>query len=119
MQPATPWYLFHLTDYYEESQLSITMDPRQHVLELALPDVDGNLQRVAFRHSSLFDRRWHKIMLGVSQDKATLWVDCQPVFGIRGDLIEPLEPRGQFDATGGHLYVSRLVDVPVTVPVCI
>lgn len=93
------------------------MNPTQQTLSLQLPDIDGNLQTVLFRHAALFDRRWHKVMLGVSQDEATLWVDCQPVPGIRGHYVEQLEPRGYFDVTGGHLYVSKMVETTETVPV--
>lgn len=48
--PIVPWYLFHITDSYERSQLSVTIDPAQSSLQLALPDVDGNLQMATFEH---------------------------------------------------------------------
>lgn len=113
-QPPTPWYLFHVTNRYEDSQLSVIMDPLQQLVGIGLPDVNGNVQRVYFRHSSLFDRSWHKVMLSVQQDRATLWVDCIPVPGIRGELIEPLLPRIAFDTNGGLIYLSRLVEQSVS-----
>lgn len=118
-QPPTPWYLFHVTNRYEDSQLSVIMDPAQQVIGIGLPDVSGHVQRVFFQHASLFDRSWHKVMLSVQQDQATLWVDCIPVPGIRGGLIEPLLPRRTFDTSGGHIYLSRLTDQSLTTSVCI
>lgn len=115
--PVTPWYLFHVTNHYEESQLSVTLNPSKYTLGLELPDVDGNLQQVLFRHQTLFDRLWHKVMLGVTESQATLWVDCKPVQGVRGEYAEPFQPRGYFDATGGHLYVSKMVQTAESVPV--
>lgn len=50
-----PWYLFHVTDSFEQSQLSVTLDPRRELLHLELPDVDGNLQMVTFRHHEVKD----------------------------------------------------------------
>lgn len=111
------WHLFHLTNHYEQSQLSITLNPSRQIIALQLPDIDGNLQKVMFRHEALFDRRWHKIMFGVSQTEATLWVDCKPVAGIRGRYVEKLEPRGFFD-TDGYLFISKMVETTETVPVC-
>lgn len=51
--PIVPWYLFHITDSYERSQLSVTIDPTQSSLQLALPDVDGNLQMATFQHTEV------------------------------------------------------------------
>lgn len=55
--------------------------------------------------------------IGVAQDQATLYVDCQPVQGLFGEYYTPLEPRGPVDATGGYLSVARQVSRPITVPV--
>lgn len=113
LQPSAPWYLFHVTDTYESSQLSVTLDPIQQLIGIGLPDVLGNVQRVYFRHSSLFDRSWHKVMLSVARDQATLWVDCIPVVGARGEYYEPLLPRRAFDTSGGHVYVSHSLEETV------
>lgn len=51
--PEVPWYLFHITDSYERSQLSVTIDPLKSSLQLALPDVDGNLQISTFEHTEV------------------------------------------------------------------
>lgn len=122
-QPVTPWYLFHVTNYYEESQLAVTMYPEQETLGLALPDANGRLQNVFFQHKILFDQSWHKVMLGVTPSEARLWVDCKQVVGVHGDYVEPLEARGGFDTRGGHLYVSQMMKInkemeEETVPVC-
>jgi collagen type IX alpha len=52
--PKTAWHLFHLSNYYEESQMTVTMNPRRETLELVLPDVTGQLQTASFRHSSVW-----------------------------------------------------------------
>lgn len=108
--PTTPWYLLHVTNSYEASELSVTLDPIQQLVGIGLPDILGNVQRVYFQHVSLFDRSWHKVMLSVANDQATLWVDCIPVRGIRGEFSEPLLPRRAFDTSGGHIYMSRTID---------
>lgn len=110
LQPATPYYLFHVTNSYEASELSVTLDPIQQLIGIGLPDMGGNVQRVYFQHANLFDRSWHKVMLSVANDQATLWVDCIPVPGIRGEYFEPLLPRRAFDTSGGHIYLSRTMD---------
>lgn len=121
--PLTPWYLFHVTNYYEESQLAVTMYPEQQTLGLALPDAHGRLQNVFFQHEMLFDSSWHKVMIGVSPNEAKLWVDCKQVAGVHGEYVEPLEARGRFDTRGGHLYVSKMMKTNEqmaedSVPVC-
>ncbi|KAG4079601.1 hypothetical protein HA402_001789 [Bradysia odoriphaga] len=107
--PIAPWHLFHVTNYYEESQLAVTMYPEQETIGLALPDANGRLQNVFFQHKRLFDESWHKVMLGVTPNEARLWVDCKQVVGVHGDYVEPLEARGRFDTRGGHLYVSQMM----------
>lgn len=57
--------------------------------------------------------------IGVAQDQATLYVDCNPVQGIFGEYYTPLEPRGPVDATGGYLSVARQVARPISVPVSV
>lgn len=47
-QPRTSWYLFHVYDASERSQLSIILDPKRKTLEVLLPDVNGDLQRIEF-----------------------------------------------------------------------
>lgn len=110
VQPLQPFYLFHVTDSQGVTQISITLDTVQHLIGIGLPDVRGNVQRVYFQHTNLFDRNWHKILVSVVKDKVKLWVDCQEVYGVRGELAEPLLPRKKFDTTNGHAYIARYVD---------
>lgn len=60
-----------------------------------------------FAAQQLFDQRWHKIMLGVSEDRARLWVDCQPVKSVQGPVECPLKQRGQYDTSGGYLSIAQ------------
>lgn len=48
-----PWHLFLLTNSFEESQLSLTMNPDSETLSLSLPDVNGDLQMVEYRSASV------------------------------------------------------------------
>lgn len=96
------------------------LDPTQYIVGIGLPDVQGNVQMVYFRHTSLFDRQWHKVMLSVTNDRAVLWIDCQQVQGVRGEYFEALVPRKAFDSTGGHISVSRVINQinqPFVIPV--
>lgn len=109
-QQYRPWYLIHVTDAQGVTQISITLDATQQVIGIGLPDINGNVQRVYFQHSSLFDQNWHKIFVSVVKDKVKVWVDCQQVLGLRGELEEPLLPRKKFDTSNGYTHVARYVD---------
>lgn len=104
-----PWYLFHVTNAYDVTQISITFDMANQLIGIGLPDIMGNVQRVFFHHSSVFDHNWHKIFVNVLHDQVHLWIDCQKVMGARGDDTEPLLPRQQFQ-TDGRTYIARYVD---------
>lgn len=110
IQSPDPWYLFHVTNSHEVTQISVTMDSVQQLIGIGLPDILGNVQRIYFHSSSLFDRSWHKVLLSVVKDKASLWVDCQQVEGFHGESTESLLPRIKFNTTGGHSYIARFVD---------
>lgn len=58
----------------------------------------------------LFDQRWHKIMLGVTDTRAQLWVDCQPVKSTQGYIESPLRERGQYDTEDGYLSIAQLAN---------
>lgn len=105
-----PWYIIHVTDAQGVTQISVTMDAIQQLIGVGLPDSHGNVQRVFFRHSSVFDQQWHKILVSVNKDKVKVWMDCQPVIGIRGQYEEPLLPRRKFDVSNGYTHIARYVD---------
>lgn len=105
-----PWYLFHLSNSYEESQMYVKLNPSSQTLELSLPQIDGHLQVIEFEYRELFDQRWHKVMLGVTNEKASLWVDCRPVHYIDGTFDAELDARGYFDTSGGYVSVAKFVE---------
>lgn len=105
-----PWYLIHVTDAQGITQISITLDATQQVIGIGLPDTSGNVQRVYFQHTNIFDQSWHKIFVSVLNDKVKLWIDCQPVLGLRGAYEEPLLPRKKFDTSSGYTNVAQYVD---------
>lgn len=63
-----------------------------------------------FLIQQLFDQRWHKIMLGVTDKRAKLWVDCEPVKSIQGYIETPLKERGQYDIQDGYLSIAQIAD---------
>lgn len=115
-EPVSSWHLFEVANEHHDSQLAITMNPGRQTLEIGLPGLEGELQIVEYHHSALFDQRWHKIMLGVTEDYLNLWVDCQPVKDVDGNLNAPLEPRGRFDIANGFVSISRYAETTVSEP---
>lgn len=49
-------------------------------------------------------------MLGVTEKRAKLWVDCQQVKSIDGYLDTPLRERGHYDTQDGFLSVAQIED---------
>lgn len=88
----------------------VKLNPAHSTLEVSLPQVDGHLQVIEFEHRELFDQRWHKVMLGVTHEKASLWVDCQPVRYLDGTYDAELEARGYFDTSQGYVSVARFAE---------
>lgn len=109
-QNYRPWYLIHITDSQGVTQISITMDAIQQVVGIGLPDINGNVQRVFFQHSNIFDQNWHKILVSIVKDKVKMWIDCQAVLGARGQYEETLLPRKKFDTANGYTHIARYVD---------
>lgn len=110
VQPLQPFYLFHVTNSDDVTQISITLDTYQHLIGIGLPAVGGNVQRVFFQQSNLFDSNWHKILVSVLNDNVRLWIDCKEVYGVRGGYEEPLLPRPKFDVTNGYAYIAKNID---------
>lgn len=54
------WHLFHLTNAHEEPQLSVTLNPVEETLQVSLPDAEGDLQTVEFRHASVSAHKVHE-----------------------------------------------------------
>lgn len=109
-QQYRPWYIIHVTDALGVTQISVTMDAAQQLIGIGLPDAHGNVQRVFFRHSSVFDQNWHKILVSVVKDRVKVWIDCEQVMGVRGQYEEPLFPRRKFDTSNGYTHIARYVD---------
>lgn len=58
-------------------------------------------------------------MLGVTDNRAKLWVDCLPVASVAGYLETPLRERGRYDIQGGFLSVAQIANTPMSYPVSI
>lgn len=49
-------------------------------------------------------------MLGVTDSRAKLWVDCQPIKSVQGYLESPLKERGQYDTQDGYLSIAQIAN---------
>lgn len=49
-------------------------------------------------------------MLGVTDDRAKLWVDCQPVRSVQGFIETPLKERGDYDTEDGFLSIAQIAN---------
>lgn len=49
-------------------------------------------------------------MLGVTDTRAKLWVDCQPVKSVDGYMERPLRERGDYDTNDGFLSIAQIAD---------
>lgn len=58
----------------------------------------------------LSDQCWHKIMLGVTDDRAKLWLDCQPVRSVQGYIESPLKERGDYYTQDGYLSIVQIAN---------
>nr|XP_014091841.1 collagen alpha-1(IX) chain isoform X2 [Bactrocera oleae] len=115
--PPNEWFLFEISNYRYESQMSIIMNPLYNALEFSLPKYDGTLQTVTYEELEIFDHSWHKVMLGVTEDAVRLWVDCKPVPDRSGSLHTPLDVRSPIDSTEGAFTVARDCKTKSTVPI--
>lgn len=107
---APQFYLFHVTDSQGVTQFSVSLDSKEQLISIGLPDNSGNVQTVHFYHEKLFDHKWHKMLVSVLRDKVRLWVDCQQVVGIQNTFEEQLLQRKKFDVANGFAYIARYVD---------
>ncbi|XP_011189164.2 collagen alpha-1(IX) chain [Zeugodacus cucurbitae] len=115
--PPNEWFLFEISNYRYESQMSVIMNPLYNALEFSLPKYDGSLQTVTYEELEIFDHSWHKVMLGVTQDAVRLWIDCKPVPDRSGSLNTRLDVRSPIDATEGAFTVARDCKTKSTVPI--
>lgn len=49
-------------------------------------------------------------MLGVTDKRAKLWVDCQPVKNVQGYFESLLRERGQYDTQDGYLSIAQIAN---------
>lgn len=52
-QPQYEWYLFELSNYEYESQMSVTINPVINAIEFSLPKFDGTIQTVTFEETEV------------------------------------------------------------------
>lgn len=51
-------------------------------------------------------------MLGVTENRAKLWVDCQPIKSVDGYIESPLKTRGHYDINDGFLSIAQHTNQP-------
>lgn len=52
-QPQYEWYLFELSNYAHESQMSVTINPIGNAIEFSMPKYDGSIQTVTFEETEV------------------------------------------------------------------
>lgn len=108
------WNIWQIQDSSGREQVGVKINGQTKSVAFSYKGLDGSLQTAAFLNlQSLFDSRWHKLMIGVERTRATLFIDC-----IQIDSL-PIKPRAQIDAEG-FAVLGKLADNPqVSVPVSI
>jgi len=106
------WHLARILGVDRDNQFSLRLNGEDQTVVLTYKDARGTIQSMPFRRGvgQLFDDRWHKIFLTMTQDSATLYVDCVPVESL------PLQGLGDIDTTGGVDVAIREYDGQ-TVPI--
>lgn len=118
-QPIVPWHLFYMTNEFNLLELSITINPVRRSVDLSLSKKGYVFEEsYSFYHNELFDQSWHKIMLSVTQVKASLWIDCKPIPLANGNFVAELDAHYP-EINNGYVYVSKIDQTMETVPVCI
>lgn len=106
------WHLARVRGVDNDDQFSLRLNGEDQTVVLTYKDARGTIQTATYRRGvgQLFDNRWHKVFLVMTQDTATLYVDCVPVENLK------LEGLGAIDTTGGFDVAIRDYDGQ-TVPI--
>ncbi|KAI5160378.1 Collagen Alpha-1(Ix) Chain [Manis pentadactyla] len=105
------WSIWQIQDSSGKEQVGVKINGQTKSVAFSYKGLDGSLQTATFLNlPSLFDSQWHKIMIGVERNSATLFVDCNRIESL------PIKPRGQINVDG-FAVLGKLVDNPqVSVP---
>ncbi|KAM9847515.1 collagen alpha-1(XIX) chain [Aulostomus maculatus] len=96
------WNVWQMQDAKGGEQLAVGLDGGAETLELTLPAPDAGSQTAVFGPlPSLFNDRWHRVLLEVRRRSVTLVVDCVPV-GARD-----VSPRRRVSPDGFTLIGKR------------
>jgi len=108
------WNIWQMLDVNGEQQLAITLNGESKSLEFSFAAQNGGRQSVVFRPlGSLFNDRWHRVLLEVRKHSVALLVDCILISS------QNIPPR-QKVSLGGFTVIGKLKDAPViAVPVCL
>lgn len=93
------WYLFQVTDGDGYPQISLEVNSPERSLELRARGQDGDFVSCIFRVPQLFDLRWHKLVLSMSERVASVHVDCISASS------KPLGPRQPMRPVG-HVFLG-------------
>lgn len=83
----------------DAAQISLEVNSPERSLELRARGQDGDFVSCIFRVPQLFDLRWHKLVLSVSERVASVHVDCTSASS------KPLGPRQPMRPVG-HVFLG-------------
>lgn len=107
------WSLWQVLDSSGKEQVGLKLNGQAKCLEFSYKGIDGSLQTVSFLDLPyLFDSLWHKVMVGIEKNSATLYIDCAMIQTLT------IKPRGKINIDGfttlGKLKNNPQISVPVS-----
>ncbi|GCC37254.1 hypothetical protein chiPu_0015756 [Chiloscyllium punctatum] len=100
------WYMIKITDQQGLTQFSIRIDGRDKAVEYKAKGRFQDYVRWVFSSegvAALFDLRWHKLVISVQANVASLYIDCQLI------EIKSVEERADIN-TEGQTVMSRIAE---------
>ena len=102
------WNIWQMQDTTGKEQLAVRLNGESGSLEFTFTAADAGARTVVFGPlPSLFNDRWHRVLLDVGRRSVALFVDC---VGVGAQSI-PLRERVSLD---GFTLIGKLKDNPVT-----
>ncbi|XP_048468921.1 collagen alpha-1(XVI) chain-like [Rhincodon typus] len=100
------WYMIKITDQQGLTQFSIRIDGRDKAVEYKAKGHFQDYVRWVFSSegvAALFDLRWHKLVVSVQANVASLYIDCRLI------EIKSVEQRADIN-TEGQTVMSRIAE---------
>ena len=103
------WELIKISDGSGLPQLAVKFVPIHRKLELSLASFNQSIEKISFTNVTSNDGLWHKIAIGLTKDRATLYHNCAE------HSFQSIVPINNLDYQG-NLIVAKFADESTTVP---